>query len=159
MALISVFLLFVFLLFLLSSLLTFCLFLVVCFFLFSFSFVFFLGGGCCSHPCCPLLMHSLFVFVSIVPTFPCSVSYFSYFFFFFFFLFFLSLFLPFSPLSMYCPAWHPPKNRKTWFCFYWQNRAGLSEFQNNDILWENIALCCRVQTKFGVIRFFKFPET
>ena len=62
-------------------LLSFCLvfFLVMCFFLFSFSFVIFFSFlfecifvFCCSHPCCPLLMYSLFVFASIVPTVPCS---------------------------------------------------------------------------------------
>ena len=155
-ALSSVFLFFVVLLLLLSSLRMSCLFLG-CMFLsllvISSCFLSFFDF-CCFHPCCPLLMYSLFVFVSIVPTFPCSLSSFSY----FLFLFFLSLFLPFSPF-VYVLFQHDTTQRKTQkpdFVFDWQNRAGFSEFQNNDILWENIALCCRVQTNLGKSAFSNF---
>ena len=102
---------------------------------------------------------TLFVFVTIVQ---CT-------YFLLFCIIFLLLPLPICPLPLslffsFClctaPAWRPQKEKtKTWFCFYWQNRRGLSEFYTNDILRENIALCCRVQTKFGEIRFFEFSET
>ena len=156
MALSSIFLIFVILLLLLSSLLKSCLFLG-CMFLsllifichLSFSSLCFFSLVCCSHPCCLLLMYSHFVFAAIVPTFPSSELSFSYIVFFFF----LSLFFLFLLLSIYYANMTPPqKNTKTSFCSYWQNRAGFRrEFHQSQIFWENVALCCRVQTNFWII--------
>ena len=103
-------------------------------------------------------------FVAIVPTFSSSLSSFSY----FIFLFFLSLFLlSFSFLLlfyMYCSNLTPPQKKEKHTHtqkpdVLLKNRAGLSEFHKNDILSENKALCCRVQTFWGEILFFKVSET
>ena len=146
------------LLLLLSSLLKSCLFLgcmflsllsylchVLLFFsfflvLFLFSFPYF---GC-SHRTSPLLMYSLLyslafylLFLVLYHIFPTSCSFYS-----------LPSFSFFSFGLCTFTTWHPhKKNRTNWFCFYWKNRAGSSECHENGNLWENIALCCRQQTK------------
>ena len=76
--------------------------------------------------------------------FPSLVSSISY----FLLLFFLSLFLLFLISSPF-----------VYVLFQHDNRAGLSEFHQNGILWENIALCCRVQRNLGEMLFFKVSET
>ena len=73
--------------------------------------------------------------------FSCSLSSFSYFLLFFIMFFLIPLLylpLPLCPFD-YVLLQHdtPNKDTKAWFCFYWQNRAGLSQFHKNDILWEN----------------------
>ena len=76
----------------------------------SFSSLHFCFFFCCSHPCCPLLMNSHFVFVTIVATCPSSELSFSYILFFVF----LSLCFLFSP-SVYLLFQHdtPAPQKKT----------------------------------------------
>ena len=106
----SIFLFFVFLLLLHSSLLTSCFFLVVCLFLFSF-LSFYSLLFCCSHPCCPLLMYSLSCSLSLYllvlvlhHLFPTYSSFYSSPSFFFFLIFLL--------LSMYCSNMTTGKRNK-----------------------------------------------
>ena len=80
-----------------------------------------------------------------------------------FFIFFLLplLFLPLPLYPVVCVLLQhdtPKKDTKTWFCLNWKTRAGLSDFHKNDILWENIALCCRAQTQFLKIQFSRFQK-
>ena len=144
-------------------------FLVVCFFLFSVSFLiffsFFAFSSCfvfcfVSFPFCWLFSSNLstsdvFTFRIRLHSiyFSLSVSSFSY----FLFLLFLTIFLLFLLLSMYFSNMTPPQ--KKLICLYCKSRAGFCECHKNGILLENIALCCRVQTEFWEILFFKVSET
>ena len=91
------------------------------------------------HQCCPFPMYWFFVIFIMFPIFLLFVM-----------VFLLHFFSP--SLSFWLctpPTWHPKKDTNTWFCFYRQSRAGLSQFHKNDILWENIVYVAECKQNLG----------